>query len=201
MKRSITKSLILWKNSIDRKPLIVKGARQIGKSHSIREFGTTHFKNIVEVNLEVAKSLKSVFNSLDPKKICAAIALELNQAIIPGETLLFLDEIQESTDALISLRYFYEKMPELHVICAGSLLDIALDKDKDIRIPVGRIEYLYMFPMNFMEFLEASEENIALDVITNLTIKENIPKVSHDKLLLLQCKILYMIEIEIMLSI
>ena len=183
MHRTIMDSLLSWKKSADRKPLVVKGARQIGKSYVIREFGNKYYKNIVEVNLEINKALKPIFSTYDPQKICSAIALELNQPIIPGETLLFLDEVQESSEALLALRYFYEKMSELHVVCAGSLLDVALDKEKEIRIPVGRIEYLYMFPLSFIEFLEALNENIAKDFIANLSLKENVPEPSHKKLL------------------
>lgn len=183
MNRAIGNSLILWKDSEARKPLIIKGARQIGKSYSVENFGKSHFKNVVTVNFEVNKNLKSVFQSLDPIKICQAIAIELNQPIIPGETLLFLDEIQECSDAFLSLRYFYEKMPALHVICAGSLLDLTLDKNKDFRIPVGRIEYLYMFPLSFNEFLEALGETITLEAILNLTLKDKVPISAHKKLL------------------
>lgn len=183
MKRSITNALLRWRDASDRKPLVVKGSRQIGKSYSIRDFGKTHFTNLVEVNLEVNKSLKAVFKSLDPLKICQAIAIELNQSIVPGQTLLFLDEIQECSDALLSLRYFYEKMPELHVVCAGSLLDIALDNEKDLRVPVGRIEFLYMFPLSFIEFLEALGEVVALETIANLSLKEGLAQVAHQKFL------------------
>lgn len=183
MNRAILKSLQTWKISQDRKPLVINGARQIGKSYAVREFGKAQFKNIVEVNLEANKALKSIFSTLDPLKICAAISLELNQPVVPGETLLFLDEIQESSEALLSLRYFYEKMPDLHVISAGSLLDIALDKNKDIRMPVGRIEFLYMYPLSFLEFLEAREEKAALEVVGNLTLTKPLPEVSHNKLL------------------
>lgn len=164
---------------------MVKGARQIGKSYSIREFGKKHFANLVEVNLEVNRSLKSAFRSLDPLKICQAIAIELNQSIVPGQTLLFLDEIQECSDALLSLRYFYEKMPELHLVCAGSLLDIALDNEKELRVPVGRIEYLYMFPLSFIEFLEALGEAVAVEMIANLKLTEGLSHVAHQKFLAL----------------
>lgn len=183
MKRSITKSLEDWKSGTSRKPLLLKGARQIGKSYSIREFGENSFKSMVEVNLEENKQLRDAFATNDPKVICSSIAVQLNQPIIPGETLLFIDEIQESKEAFLALRYFYEKLPELHVIAAGSLLDTALDQNQDMKVPVGRIEYLYMFPLSFMEFLHALNESMAHDFITNMSLKVEVQDSTHVRLL------------------
>lgn len=183
LKRNIEQNLKLWKESSSRKPLLIRGARQVGKSFIIRKFGEQYFENIIELNLEEKKNLRKIFSSNNPELICENIALELNQAITPGSSLLFIDEIQESSEALLALRYFYEKLPELHIIAAGSLLDFVLDKEKEVRIPVGRIEYQYMFPMSFTEFLSALNENIANDVITNISLKKIPLVIAHEKLL------------------
>lgn len=180
--RKIVSNLVAWKNQAGRRPLVVRGARQIGKSRTIREFGQSHFENLVEVNLEQSKRLRDIFQNEDPLTICAELSLETNQPIIPGKTLLFIDEIQESSQAFLSLRYFFEKMPDLHVVCAGSLLDLVMDKDQELRVPVGRVEYCYMFPLSFMEFLEAIEASIAQKIILELTVDKQISESMHQKL-------------------
>ena len=182
-KRSITNCFLSWKDHPNRKPLILKGARQIGKSYTIREFGKENFENIIEINLEQQKKFNSLFATLEPENICAQLSLEFNQRIIPQKTLLFIDEIQESSDAILSLRYFYEKMPELHVIAAGSLLDLSFNREKSMAVPVGRIEYQYMHPLSFREFLEAMGENIALEFIDQISLKKNISQSIHEKFL------------------
>lgn len=183
MLRNITSYLEDWQKSQNRKPLLLKGARQIGKSYSVREFGKSSFENLVEVNLEGASHLKQIFTSNEPKAICSNLALQLNQPIIPGSTLLFIDEIQESKEALLALRYFREQLPELHVVAAGSLLDLSLEQDRDMKVPVGRIEYLYMHPLSFTEFLGALNETLLLDFIANLSLRSIVHETTHQKLL------------------
>ncbi len=181
--RKISAALSLWNTSYGRRPVIIRGARQIGKSHSIREFGRAHFENVVEVNLEERRTLGKLFESGDPKLICTELALQFNQPINPGKTLLFLDEIQETPAALSALRFFFEKLPELHVACAGSMLDMVLDRERDIRVPVGRVEYLYMLPCSFVEFLDALGETIAKDTVQTLSIDNPPSDEAHRKLL------------------
>ena len=152
-KRHIDRYLEEWKIGFNRKPLLVRGARQVGKSSAIRNLGKS-FKYFVEVNLEQQKDVKTLFGeNLDVKKLCSQLSAIYNTPIIPGETLLFIDEIQESQRAISSLRYFYEDYPELHVVAAGSLLEFTLNELPSFG--VGRIRSIYMYPFSFDEFLEA----------------------------------------------
>lgn len=182
MKRLIEQDLIKWKDQIGRKPLLIRGGRQIGKSHTINAFGREHFENIVVVNLEIHHACLNSFESLEPKKIIASLSVLRQQEIIAGKTLLFIDEIQECPKAILSLRYFKEQMPELHVIAAGSLLEFALNRE-DFKMPVGRIESLYMYPCSFKEFLSASGEKLALDYLSTVTLQDGIDAAIHEKLL------------------
>ena len=154
MQRMLEPSLLTWKNNAKHMPLLIRGARQVGKSYLIESFGKKYFKNLVSINFETQFLFKQVFKSLDPKFICESLSLRLNQAIIPGQTLLFLDEIQECPEAIQALRYFKEAMPELHVIGAASLLEFVLNQE-DFRMPVGRVQNLYLKPLSFQEFLLA----------------------------------------------
>ena len=151
MKRLITDNLIEWKGKINRKPLIIRGARQVGKTFSVNYLGENHFRNFVKIDFEKQISAREIFDGdLSPKRILNLIELETGIDIIAGATLLFFDEIQLCPKALASLRYFYEEMPELHVIAAGSLLEFEMEK---ISFPVGRVEFMYMYPLTFEEFL------------------------------------------------
>lgn len=152
-KRHIDKYLEDWKISSNRKPLLVRGARQVGKSSAVRHLGEG-FKYFIEINLERQGNIKALFgDNLDIKKLCSQLSAIYNTPIIPGETLLFIDEIQESQRAISSLRYFYEDYPELHVVAAGSLLEFTLKELPSFG--VGRIRSMYMYPFSFDEFLEA----------------------------------------------
>lgn len=153
MRRFIDKELKHWKGSNRRKPLILRGARQVGKTYSVKEFGKNTFENMAVADLERNPAWHRVFEGdLSAKHICADLEILLKQKITPGKTLLFIDEIQACPRAITSLRYFYEEMPELHVVAAGSLLDFAL---KDVSFPVGRIQFLHLYPLCFAEYLEA----------------------------------------------
>lgn len=152
MKRIIDYFLREWKSSGTRKPLLLRGARQVGKTHAARNVGLT-FESFVEINLETNKKAQALFEeSLDVELIVVQLEAISGVKIIPGKTLLFLDEIQQVPQAITALRYFYEKMPSLHVIAAGSLLDFALEQ---VGAPVGRITTRYMYPLSFIEFLVA----------------------------------------------
>jgi len=178
IKRLIDWHLARWKHSKNRTPLLIRGARQVGKTHAVRKLGES-FKRVVEVNFELAKDIHFIFQKdLHPERILKALEAHVGGKIVPGETLLFFDEIQEVPEAITSLRYFYELMPQLHVIAAGSLLDFTLEK---IGIPVGRVASMYMYPLSFMEFLAASGQGILVEAILdgNVPFSETV----HDRLI------------------
>lgn len=155
MHRHLEKELVDWKNKEEHLPILLRGARQVGKSFLVENFGKNHFKNVVTVDFENKPQLKQPFiESRDPKEILHRLEFLLDQRIQPSQTLLFLDEIQACPEALIALRYFKEKLPSLHVIAAGSLLEFLLH-DQNFSFPVGRVEFLYLKPFSFNEFLQA----------------------------------------------
>jgi predicted AAA+ superfamily ATPase len=154
MQRFIDKELREWKANSRRKPLIIRGARQVGKTYSIKQFGLNEFGNTAFCDLERNATIRNLFNGdLQAKRILSELEILLDQSIVPGKTLLFIDEIQTCPRAITALRYFYEEIPDLHVIAAGSLLDFAL---RDISFPVGRIQFLYLAPLTFAEFMTAT---------------------------------------------
>jgi predicted AAA+ superfamily ATPase len=155
MKRKIEQKLLAWKNSNDRKPLIVNGARQIGKTYSILEFGKKNFKNIIYINLEKNKLAANIFEvDITPSVLVQKLEDYTRERILPETTLLFFDEIQACERALTSLKYFCEDAPEYHVVAAGSLLGVYVNREK-YSFPVGKVDELYMFPLDFEEFLWA----------------------------------------------
>lgn len=183
MKRSAEKVLSEWKNRTDRKPLLVRGARQIGKTFLIEQFGREQFDSLVTVNFEETKEAKKTFDGeLSPALLIRDLSVRLNRPIIPGKTLLFFDEIQACPNALLSMRFFKEQMPELHLIGAGSLLEFIMN-DERYSFPVGRIEYLYLRPLSFMEFLEAKGESEALAWIREATPQQPVGAATHAGLL------------------
>ena len=156
MKRDLLKSLQDWKNHPLRQPLILRGARQVGKSWLVDEFGK-EFEQYIVLNFEKNKDAGTLFpDNIRIESIVQQIGYYVGRAIEPGKTLLFLDEIQECPNALRALRYFKEDLPELHVIAAGSLLDFVLEK---VGVPVGRVQFLYLYPLSFAEFLTALNRN------------------------------------------
>src|SRR3989338_8809142 len=182
MKRSLERLLLQWKSDGARKPLLVRGPRQVGKTFAICEFGKSHFENLVEVNFELQPRLKTLFETLDVQEITKNISLLLNAPITQGRTLLFFDEIQECPRAITALRYFYEKMPDLHLIGAGSLLEFALEGE-NFEMPVGRVQYLFMRPLSFDEFLLAMNESRLSAFLSEMEIDSKIGDAVHEKLL------------------
>ena len=163
MERIVEKNLNAWKLSERRKPLLVKGARQVGKTFSIRKFGKELFNSFAEIDLERNRNWHKIFDSdLNPQRILTELEVVTGRKIIPGETLLFLDEIQSCPRAIMALRYFFEELPQMHVVAAGSLLEFALE---DISFPVGRVQFLEMHPMNFMEYLWAIDKRKLADIV------------------------------------
>ena len=158
MKRQLENDLDAWKGRVDRKPLIVRGARQVGKTFLVEDFGHRCFESVLTVNLEQKENLHRLFEGMEPQWIIQELGLYFNQSVVPGKTLLFLDEVQACPKAIACLRFFQEALPDLHVIAAGSLLEFALREFKH-SMPVGRIEYLYLYPLTFSEFLSALGED------------------------------------------
>lgn len=153
MQRFIEAQLKRWKDGARRKPLILRGARQVGKTWSVKEFGKSSFESLLVVDLERNPQLRKLFDGdLSAARLCSDLEVLLRKKITPGKTLLFIDEIQACPRAITALRYFYEEMPELHLVAAGSLLEFAL---KDASFPVGRIQFLNLYPLCFTEYLEA----------------------------------------------
>lgn len=154
MRRTIYNQLLTWKSTPDglRKPLILEGARQTGKTWLARELGQNEFENFVEINFERIEEARTLFeNNFDLQRILLAIQAITGKQVIPGKTLLFFDEIQFARRGLLSLKYFYEDMPSLHIVAAGSLLGV-LDH-KDDSFPVGKVSFLRVYPLSFSEFL------------------------------------------------
>jgi len=179
MERTIDKYLLEWKHEPARKVILVRGARQVGKTYAVRKLGKT-FKYFLEVNFEEDPTLSSFFKqSLNPENLCEKLSAFFSVPIIQGKTLLFFDEIQSCPEALSSLRFFYEKNPALHVIAAGSLLEFALSE-----IPsqgVGRISSLFMYPMSFTEFLLAKNAGTMLDILKKCNGQNPLEEAFHKK--------------------
>ncbi len=182
MKRKILKNLRTWKNQPKRKPLILMGARQVGKTFILKEFGNQEYTNTIYLNFENNPRLCKLFDSsLDPKIILKSLNIETNTEIIEGKTLLIFDEIQECPNALNSLKYFCENAPEQHIVAAGSLLGVKLAHVKGF--PVGKVQFLTLYPLGFLEFLEALKETRLKNFIEEQKNIEPLPPNLHEKLL------------------
>ena len=173
--RTVLTEFRKWKSSTYRKPLVLRGARQVGKTTVIKDF-SREFDSFIYLNLEIPKDRELFENDMNARDLFQYICLEKG-ITANGTTLLFIDEIQHSPKAVMQMRYFYEELPELFVVSAGSLLEIMMDMHK-ISFPVGRVEYLYMYPLTFEEFLLAMEEKTALDFFHTVPV----PKIAHHKL-------------------
>lgn len=179
-KRNIDDKLLEWKESPRRKPLLIRGARQVGKSTAVRNLGKG-FKYFVEVNLESQPSIRQLFTKdIDVHRTCEAISATLGIPVVAGKTLLFIDEIQVCQEAIMSLRYFKEDYPELHVIAAGSLLEFTLEELPSFG--VGRIRSIYMYPFSFDEFLLAQGLDTTVDFKHKATSLSPLPEAVHNKL-------------------
>ena len=157
IEREITAYLKEWKKSPRRKPALVRGARQIGKSWAIEEFGRNNYAHVAKFDFDEVPELATVFKTTkEPARIVKELALYVDVPILPGETLIIFDEIQECEEALNSLKYFNEKAPEYHIAAAGSLLGVAVKK-KNMKVPVGQLDIFDMYPISFKEFLCAAD--------------------------------------------
>jgi hypothetical protein len=181
MKRFISEKLINWKNSKDRKPLILRGARQVGKTYILKEFGEKNYENVAYFNFDHDNGLADLFlNTKDPKRIIEQLSLVIGKKISKETTLIIFDEIQECPNALNSLKYFCEEANEYHVACAGSLLGIRLSKTS---FPVGKVEFLNLHPMTFSEFLIADGNENLVEVMRKTKEVKEIPQVFEKELI------------------
>jgi len=183
MLRNRSKDLSRWADNSNRMPLVLRGARQVGKSWLVRTWGTQRFGRVVEVNLERRPESAACFTDNDPQAVLQRLEVQLGQRIpADGSALLFLDEIQAVPEVLAKLRWFAEEMPQLPVIAAGSLLDFALAEHR-FSMPVGRISYLHLEPMGFLEFCHAcGEEPLARwldEKLTLAAIRNGVPTDLH----------------------
>jgi len=179
--RRIDAELLAWKDDERRKPLLVRGARQVGKSSAIRNLGRS-FDHVVEVDFDKSEDARLLFETNNsPQDICEHLSFMFDTPIIPGKTLLFFDEIQACPRAITMLRYFYEKYPEIHVIAAGSLLEFALEELPSFG--VGRIRSMFVYPLSFEEFLIATGHSILLDGIRRASFDKPFIEPVHKKAL------------------
>ncbi|MBT7993574.1 MAG: ATP-binding protein [Bacteroidetes bacterium] len=182
MKRSAYNQLLEWKNDKDRKPLVIQGARQVGKTYLVNEFGRKGYKNYIYLNFEQDSNLESIFNhSLNPLEIVENIGLYLGQKITSDETLVFFDEIQVSPRVLSSLKYFQEQTPEFHIIAAGSLLGVSIGKESGF--PVGKVNFMTIYPMSFNEYLIAMGEDLLVDKLEKIKSPDPLAEAIHQKLM------------------
>lgn len=158
--------LVEWKNRPGRKPLVLRGARQVGKTWLIKEFGRREYNRVAYVNFERSKELQTLFKeNFDVRRILTALQIETGVRITASDTLIVFDEVQEAEGALTALKYFYENYPEYHVIAAGSLPGVSLHRDTSF--PVGKVEFCNLYPLNFAEFLKAAKQTELLDLLNN----------------------------------
>ncbi|MFR0823469.1 MAG: ATP-binding protein [Clostridia bacterium] len=180
MERFILKELIKWKESKFRKPLILKGARQVGKTYILKQFGEENYEGVAYFNFDHDKDLYNLFeNTKNPRRILEQLAFIYGKAIIPEKTLIIFDEIQECPNALNSLKYFQEEANEYHIVCAGSLLGIRLSLTS---FPVGKVEFINMYPMTFSEFLKADNCDNLVKYMESINEVQTIPVIFMSQL-------------------
>ena len=164
MERLILKKLLEWKNSPYRKPLILKGVRQVGKTWALKEFGSRYYENTAYFNFDENEEYQQFFETTkDVDRILQNLMLASGQKIVPEKTLIIFDEVQDCPKVINSMKYFCENAPQYHIACAGSLLGIALAKPSSF--PVGKVEFVDLYPLSFMEFLSAAGEDALVDLL------------------------------------
>ena len=180
--RTILNDLRAWQNSPYRKPLVLQGARQVGKSWVLNQFGKLCFANTIYVNFDAQVELKADFaRTKDPKRILQMLSWTCGQKIEPQRTLIIFDEVQECNDALNSLKYFCEQMPEYAIVCAGSLLGVALNRG-GTSFPVGKVDFMQLYPISFQEYLNAVSPHLS-QVLSSVNSVEPLPELLHAQLL------------------
>ena len=182
MKRLLFNKLSEWRISPQRKPLVLLGARQVGKTYILTKFGKQYFKSTVTVNFEVNSNFKDFFiDSIEPHQIIRNLEAYFSVKIDPINTLIFFDEIQECPEALNSLKYFCEQAPEYCVVSAGSLLGLKMKRTKGF--PVGKVNFIHLYPLSFYEFLWAMQENELAEYLQSITEFNPLPEPLHKKAL------------------
>jgi predicted AAA+ superfamily ATPase len=182
LKRLLYDKLLEWKNGANRKPLLLQGARQVGKTYLVKEFGNNEYDDLVYLNFEEEPELISIFRgSLKAGQILESIGLLIGTKVDCERTLIFFDEAQVFPEVITSLKYFYEQAPQCHVIAAGSLLGVSVSRKKSF--PVGKVNFLTLYPMSFMEYLLAEDEELIVEKLTNKGNTNALPEIIHDKLL------------------
>lgn len=180
MQRDFRRALLAWKDNPLRVPLVVRGARQVGKTYGIQEFGKEKYEDLMTINFEASPEFQKCFEVMDPRSIISQIELISRKKMTPGKTLLFLDEIQQCPKAIQALRYFKENLPELHLIAAGSLLEFTLN---EASFPVGRVQFARMFPLSFGEYLDAGGDQALREKLDTYTCSNPPPIAVHEHLL------------------
>lgn len=181
MERTLIARLVEWKEKKNRKPLILKGARQCGKTYLLKEFGKRYYADVAYFNFEENDSLKLIFEKdYDTSRILFELGLVFGKTIQLDRTLIILDEIQECGRAITAMKYFCENAPEYHIVCAGSLLGIALQKQ--LSFPVGKVDFLTLYPMSFSEFLRAAAPENLADLVENFKQGDTLPALIAERL-------------------
>ncbi|HPE95278.1 MAG TPA: ATP-binding protein [Bacillota bacterium] len=181
MERKIIAELVRWKDKKNRKPLVLKGVRQCGKTYILKEFGSRYYESVAYFNFEETDALKTVFEKdYDTARILFELGMYYGKTIYPDNTLIILDEIQECGRAITSLKYFCENAPEYHIICAGSLLGVAIHENQSF--PVGKVDFLTLYPMSFSEFLRACGSNTLADFVEGFNKEKELPAIISEKL-------------------
>ncbi|MBU4486017.1 MAG: AAA family ATPase [Candidatus Delongbacteria bacterium] len=182
MKRHIYKELLNWKSNSDRKPLLLQGARQVGKTYIVKEFGKNEYSNFYHFNFEKNPVLKTFFSkNLNPETILDSLSLFIGKKIDSKNTLIFFDGIQVSPEAITSLKYFCEEAPEYHIISAGSLLGVSVGKKSSF--PVGKVNFMTLYPMCFTEYLTAFGDELLSEKINSMESLEPLHEALHNKLI------------------
>ncbi len=183
MKRELYTNLLEWKKGPNRKPLLLQGARQVGKTYLITTFGKNEYSDFIHLNFEQDPELRLLFaGNLNPINIINNISLYIGKKITSKNTLFFFDEIQAVSNAITSLKYFYEQAPEYHIIAAGSLLGVSIGKQGSF--PVGKVNFLTLYPMNFSEYLLSFGDKLLLDLLIDIQKIDQFPEIIHNKFLL-----------------
>lgn len=181
MERFLYKHLLAWKSQESRKPLLLQGARQVGKTYLLKEFAKREYSDCAYFNLEQTPELGTLFDSsLDPGILIESLGAFIGRKIKPESTLIFFDEIQALPRAITSLKYFCEQAPEYHVVSAGSLLGVSVGKATSF--PVGKVNFMTLYPMNFFEYLAAMKESMLLKLLEEKKALEPLPGIFHEKL-------------------
>lgn len=182
MKRNLYSELLSWKKDSKRKPLLLQGARQVGKTYLVNEFGHKEYSDYIYLNFEQNPDFETLFqNGLKPEKIIENISLYMGRKISSADTLIFFDEIQTVPRVLTSLKYFYEEVPEYHIIAAGSLLGVSIGKQSSF--PVGKVNFMILHPMSFIEYLNAFGEGLLAEKLMTKKKVAPLPDILHEKLL------------------